>query len=108
VDLEEVPSESQRLLQNATNNLHKAWTNLQRLERQLSDKMSDVETKEEVLGICEEARKSLAAADSTILDASMIAAGYYQAHEPQLEEVTKEPEQAAQEQPREAANVPEG
>ena len=43
-----------------------------------------------------------------ILDASMIMAGYYQAHESQPEEATEELEQPVQEQSVEVADVPEG
>ena len=108
VELEEVPSESQRLLQNAINNLHEAWTNLQKLERELDEKMSDVATKQGVLSICDEARKGLAAADNIILDASMIISGYYQAHEPQPEQDLEGPAEEIIEDPvEEVSDVPE-
>ncbi len=81
VDMEEVPKESQRLLQNAVEALHQSWTELQSLQLELEEKMTDAGTKAGVLSLCEDIRKRIAAADSKILDASMIIGGYYQALE---------------------------
>ena len=102
VDMDEVPQEAQRLLQNAVEALHQSWSELQSLQLELSEKMTEVETKVEVLSICEDLRKKIAAADSKILDASMIINGYYQALEnPPLPEESPQLEEGD-------PNVPEG
>ena len=62
---------------------------------ELKEKMTDVETKTELLSICEDIRKRIVAADSKILDASMIIGGYYQALESPPEPVEQPEEEVS-------------
>ena len=99
VDLEQVPNETKRLLEEAASVAKDNFVKLEYLQANLDRYLVNLDNKDALMATLQDIRKKLAVIDSKVMDTSMIIDGFFQTmEEPPDTEITTE----------ESNDVPEG